>query len=267
LISCKYDGFLREWRAQALRPYKSGDFLYIFLLPCKDYSPLHPLHPRKNPQKSCILKANGMRYRPCNPYLPEAACNAPVSAAAANPTGKTINKEDIPMLTCLKTKKPVLLVLLAILLLILTACGQLSGPAADPAPAEAVEAPAAEAEAAAPAEAAEAPQPAATDASLDGNWANEDPAAPGVTRMTFRTDGGTVYVQMWTHCEEGECAWDELGVPQANPLEITWQTPVAKNLQTITLLADGRLQVDEQITFTDGSGRGDVGMTSYLVQQ
>ncbi|MDX9863667.1 MAG: hypothetical protein RBT34_02565 [Anaerolineaceae bacterium] len=158
-------------------------------------------------------------------------------------------------------------VLLASLLLILTACSQLTAPAADPAPAEAVEAPAAETEAAAPAEAAEAPQPAASDASLDGNWTNEDPAAPGVTRMTFRTDGSTIYVQMWTHCEEDECAWDEIGVPQASPLEITWQTPIAKNMQTITLLADGRLQVDEKLQFTDGSGRGDVGMTSYLVKQ
>ena len=208
-----------------------------------------------------------MRYKPCNPFT-EAAGNAPVTAAAANPTGKTINKKDIPMFTCLKTRKPVFLVLLTSLLLILTACGQLSGPAADPAPAEEVEAPQAEAEDAAPAQAAEeAPQPAAESASLDGNWANEDPAAPGVTRMTFRTDGSTVYVQMWTHCEEGECAWDELGVPQASPLEVTWQTPIAINIQSITLLADGRLQVDEKLQFTDGSGRGDVGLTSYLVKQ
>ena len=85
--------------------------------------------------------------------------------------------------------------------------------------------------------------------------------------MTFRTEGSTVYVQMWTHCEEGECAWDELGVPQASPLEVTWQTPIAINIQSITLLADGRLQVDEKLQFTDGSGRGDVGMTSYLVKQ
>ena len=54
------------------------------------------------------------------------------------------------MFTCLKTRKPVLLVLLAIMLLILTACSQLTGPTAEPAPAEAVEAPAAQAEAAAP---------------------------------------------------------------------------------------------------------------------
>ena len=171
------------------------------------------------------------------------------------------------MFTCLKTRKPVLFVLLASLLLILTACGQLSGPAADPAPAEAVEAPVAEAEAAAPAEAAEAPQAAVSGASLDGNWTNEDPAAPGVTRMTFRTEDSTVYVQMWTHCEDGECAWDELGVPQASPLEVTWQTPIAINIQSITLLADGRLQVDEKLQFTDGSGRGDVGLTSYLIKQ
>jgi hypothetical protein len=171
------------------------------------------------------------------------------------------------MFTCLKTKKTVSLVLITIMLL-LTACSQLTGPAADPAPAEEVEAPPASAEAAAPVEAAEeAPQPAAESASLDGNWTNEDPAAPGVTRMTFRTDGSTVYVQMWTHCEDGECAWDELGVPQASPLEVTWETPIAINLQTITLLADGRLQVDEKLQFTDGSGRGDVGLTSFLVKQ
>ncbi len=171
------------------------------------------------------------------------------------------------MFTCLKNRKPVLLVLLATMLLILTACSQLSGPAAEPAPAEAVEAPAANAESAAPAEAAEAPQPAAPGASLDGSWTNEDPAAPGVTRMTFRTEGSTVYVQMWTHCEDGECAWDELGVPQDSPLEVTWQTPIAINIQSITLLADGRLQVDEKLQFTDGSGRGDVGLTSFLVKQ
>ena len=172
------------------------------------------------------------------------------------------------MFKCLKTRKPILLVLLAIMLLILTACSQLSGPAAEPAPVE-EEAPTAEA---APQEAEAAPseaeaEAAADSASLDGNWTNEDPAAPGVTRMTFRTDGSTVYVQMWTHCEEGECAWDEMGVPQASPLEVTWETPIATNLQTITLLADGRLQVDEQLNFTDGSGRGDVGLTSYLVKQ
>ena len=171
------------------------------------------------------------------------------------------------MFTCLKTRKPVLLVSLTIMLLILTACSQLTGPGAEPAPAEEVVAPPAEAESADPAEAAEAPQPAAPGASLDGNWANEDPAAPGVTRMTFRTEGSTVYVQMWTHCEEGECSWDELGVPQASPLEVTWQTPIAINIQSITLLADGRLQVDEKLQFTDGSGRGDVGLTSYLVKQ
>lgn len=175
------------------------------------------------------------------------------------------------MFTCLKTRKPVLFVLLTIMLLALTACSQLSGPAAEPAPAEEAEqaeAPAAEEAEAAPAEVEEAaPQAAADSASMDGEWANEDPAAAGVTRMSFRTDGSSVYVQMWTHCEEGECAWDEMGVPQASPLEVTWETPVAKNIQTITLLTDGRLQVDEQLTFTDGSGRGDVGLTSYLIKQ
>lgn len=166
------------------------------------------------------------------------------------------------MFTCLKTRKPVLLVLLAILLLTLSACSQLVTPAADPAPAEEVEAPAAEA---APAEAEEVPQPAPT--AIDGNWANEDPEAPGITRMAFRTEGGTVFVQMWTHCEEEDCVWEEMGVPQGSPLEITWQTPIAINLQTITLLDDGRLQVEEKLQFTDGSGRGDVGLTSYLIKQ
>jgi hypothetical protein len=193
----------------------------------------------------------------------------PAAVAAAKPTGKFIYKKDIPMFTCLKTRKPALLIALVMMLLILTACSQLSGPA-EPAPAEEAvqaEAPAVEEAEAAPAAAEEAPQPAAESASIDGEWANEDPAAPGVTRMTFRTDGSTVYVQMWTHCEEGECAWDEIGVAQASPLEVNWETPVAKNIQTITLLEDGRMQVDEQLTFTDGSGRGDVGLTSYLIKQ
>jgi len=175
------------------------------------------------------------------------------------------------MLTCLKTRKSIFTILIAILVLTLSACTLIS-PSADPAPVEQVEVEAPAAEEAAPQEAEAAPAaeepaaPAAQSASLDGEWANEDPEAPGVTRMTIRTEGSTVYVQMWTHCEEGECAWDEQGVPQANPLEVTWQTPVATNLQTITLLDDGRLQVDEKLTFTDGSGRGDVGLTSYLVK-
>jgi len=176
------------------------------------------------------------------------------------------------MLACLKNKKCVFLTVFVIFLLTLTACSQLPGPAADPAPAEEAEAPAAEAEAqeAEAAPDAEQEKPAqSTDEgiSYDGSWANEDPEGPGITRMEIRSEGDMVYIQMWTHCEEEECTWDEIGVPLTSPLEVTWQTPVAKNLQTITLLEDGRLQVDEQLTFTDGSGRGDVGLTSYLVKQ
>lgn len=169
----------------------------------------------------------------------------------------------------LKTKKTIWMIITALMLLLaLSACTLLPGA---PAEAPADTAPAASpqtADTAAPApvdNTATAPDsPAAT---LDGNWANEDPAAPGITRMSIRSEGSTVFVQMWTHCDADECAWEEQSIPLANPLELTWKTGVATNLQTITLLDDGRLQVDEQIQFTDGSGRGDVGLTSYLIKQ
>jgi hypothetical protein len=177
------------------------------------------------------------------------------------------------MFTCLKTQKSFLIALIFVLLLTVSACSVLGGQTTEeaPAPAEPVQADTAEAGtapvAAPTAETQTQAQAAPAPAGLDGNWANEDPAAPGITRMTFRSEGSTVYVQMWTHCDAEECTWEEQGVPLATPLEVSWKTGVATNLQTITLLEDGRLQVEEKIQFTDGSGRGDVGMTSYLNKQ
>ena len=179
------------------------------------------------------------------------------------------------MFTCLKHKTYLFSIMMA-LLLILSACSLLDylpgtqsadEPAEAPLNAQPAQPEAAPQEPAQPVQENPAAQAAPASASMDGNWANEDPAAPGITRMTIRSEGSTVYVQMWTHCDVDECSWDEQAVPQASPLTITWQTAIATNLQTITLLADGRLQVNEEIEFTDGSGRGGMGMTSFLIKQ
>jgi hypothetical protein len=201
---------------------------------------------------------------------------APVIVAGV-PDRKINHQEDTTMFTCLK-HKTYLFSLMMILLLTLSACSILNSlpgaqtadePAVTPLTAQPAQAEAAPQEPAQPQPVQENPsaQAAPASASMDGNWANEDQTAPGITRMIIRSESGTVYVQMWTHCDVDECSWDEQAVPQASPLTVTWKTAIATNLQTITLLADGRLQVSEEIEFTDGSGRGGMGMTSYLVKQ
>ena len=91
-----------------------------------------------------------------------------------------------------------------------------------------------------------------------GKWTNKDFQTRDITRVYIRQDGDTAIVHEWGRCHPKECDWGEATVTQkGSALSVAWQPGFAVEIQELTLLADGSLQVTMHTHFTDNSGRKD----------
>ena len=96
-------------------------------------------------------------------------------------------------------------------------------------------------------------------AGLLGDWANKDFQTRSITRVQIRQDGGRVSVHVWGRCHPSECDWgDATATVNGHSLSVTWNVSFAVRTQTLTLQADGNLQVSVHTHFIDNSGRKDI---------
>jgi hypothetical protein len=93
-----------------------------------------------------------------------------------------------------------------------------------------------------------------------GEWCNKDFASPGLTRVRIRQDGAKLIAHMWGRCHPTECDWGDANAAieqDGKVLSVTWEKNFKTEVQTLTLLADGSLQLEAHTHFTDKSGRAD----------
>ena len=102
-----------------------------------------------------------------------------------------------------------------------------------------------------------------------GRWRNMDPAASGITRIEIESKWPVVQIKAWRKCHPVDCEW---GMPEsynnsfvsAGDLRATWRTNFAHHMQRMTLLPDGRMQVETHTHFTDSSRRADYDSTEMF---
>ncbi len=95
-----------------------------------------------------------------------------------------------------------------------------------------------------------------------GYWKNENPATSGITRIEIESKWPVVRIKTWGKCHPVDCEW---GMPESynnsfvanGELRVTWRTGFAHRMQNLTLLPDGRMQVETHTHFTDNSRRKD----------
>ncbi len=100
-----------------------------------------------------------------------------------------------------------------------------------------------------------------------GKWANVDANTRGITRVEIRGEANKAYVHMWGACTPTECDWGEIqSAPTANGLKVKWVLAWVIEQQMLTILPDGKLQVDGQVHYTDNSGRKDRTYTEMFIR-
>ena len=105
-----------------------------------------------------------------------------------------------------------------------------------------------------------------------GQWVNENPAASGITRIDIASKWPVVQIKAWGKCHPVDCDW---GAPETydnsfiarGELYVTWRTNFADRRQRMTVLPDGRLQVETHTHFTDLSRRVDYDGTEIFRRQ
>lgn len=108
--------------------------------------------------------------------------------------------------------------------------------------------------------------------SFGGRWQNEDPATSGITRIEIDSKWPIVQIKAWGKCRPVDCEW---GMPESynnsfvasGELRATWRTNFSHRMQHMTLLPDGRMQVETHTHFTDNSGRADYDRTEVFLRQ
>jgi hypothetical protein len=106
-------------------------------------------------------------------------------------------------------------------------------------------------------------------AAFNGSWINTNSLTQDITRIQFRADTQNIYAHMWGKCHPIDCDMQEASTPLADGsdgvLSLTWTFSFATEAQTVTALADGRLQVVTNVHYTDNSGREDYAYTGYFL--
>lgn len=104
-----------------------------------------------------------------------------------------------------------------------------------------------------------------------GTWLNEDPDTLGVTQATIAEQGINLVVHMWGSCSPTDCDWGTTQTTVTDAadgvLNIVWDHGFVIATQSLTLLSDGRLRVDDHRHYTDDSGRADRDATYYFIKQ
>lgn len=105
---------------------------------------------------------------------------------------------------------------------------------------------------------------------LDGVWMNVDLETPGITRIEIDSDIHTLYVQAWGKCHPTDCYWGSETVDLTDQYDSTivlsWEYSWVVRSQSISLVDDGRLQVNTHNHYIDDSGRPDSDRTDYFIK-
>ena len=111
-----------------------------------------------------------------------------------------------------------------------------------------------------------------TTSPLTGTWGNLDPLVyvqGGITQVSIRSTGGSIFVNLWVACGfVSECPDGEVPATAGSVGSLTavWNLSGAVQTATLSLTANGYLNVGAHVHFTDGSGRADYDVTAVLVK-
>jgi hypothetical protein len=102
-----------------------------------------------------------------------------------------------------------------------------------------------------------------------GNWVNQSANTGGISRVEIRVIEGAILVHMWTKCAPTDCDYGETSTPTSDAndgvLTLNWVKSGYAEAQQLTILLDGRLQVNGQINYTD-PGTQDASYTYFFVK-
>jgi hypothetical protein len=111
------------------------------------------------------------------------------------------------------------------------------------------------------------PQDAVGLSYFSGTWKNTDANTRGLTTLSVRTAGDSVWVRAWGACHPTDCDWGEVsgtayapGVsddPARNAQKVTavFETSFSNTQLTLSPANEDEIEADTQTRFTDNSGR------------
>jgi len=94
-----------------------------------------------------------------------------------------------------------------------------------------------------------------------GDWYNESLASGGITKVTIRTDGKTMFVHILGKCLPSDCDWGEITAKASDAHDGAFTlyhvTSFSESTLNLRLLNGNRLQIIDSVHYTDNSGRPD----------
>jgi next-to-BRCA1 protein 1 len=103
-----------------------------------------------------------------------------------------------------------------------------------------------------------------------GRWNNQNADTTNITRMEIRAVEAVVLVHMWNKGVPSDLDRGEASTPTADAndsvLYLSWVEEGFTETQQLSLLMDGRLQVNGQVNYVDAS-RTDFSYTEYFIRQ
>jgi len=108
---------------------------------------------------------------------------------------------------------------------------------------------------------------------FSGTWKNTDAHTRGLTTVSVRTAGESVWIRAWGACHPTDCDWGEVsgtafapGVsadPENNAQKVTavFETSFSNTLMTLSPADGDEIEADTQTRFTDNSGRSSYSST------
>lgn len=101
-----------------------------------------------------------------------------------------------------------------------------------------------------------------------GNWLNEDPQTPGITRIEIQLDALEISVREWGSCTPDDCDW---GIKYSHAqeaydgiIDVFWDPGFVERTQALELVGPNRLMATTFSHYIDGSGRPDSTMVYYF---
>jgi hypothetical protein len=108
---------------------------------------------------------------------------------------------------------------------------------------------------------------------FEGTWKNTDANTRGLTTLSVRTAGESVWVHAWGACHPSDCDWGEVSgtsfapavsndpAGEAEKVTAVFETSFSNTLLTLSPADDDTLEADTRTRFTDDSGRSSYAAT------